>query len=126
MVKIYIALRLILIVLGFAITLPNVCAQGGTQLFDQRRYVPQTTATPSRARTPEPEPIPRGWVIAGVVTAVLAGLVLLFAAIKAWRSSNLFERKYHFPSAGPASLRFGGKHSGGLMAAIDFGGKKID
>jgi hypothetical protein len=126
MVRTHIVLCLVSIVMSLAVMLSNVRAQDGRQLFNERRYIPQTTATPTPARTPESEPIPRGWIIGGVAAALLLGAGLLLAALKAWRSSNLFERNYHFPTAGPAALRFGGKRSGGLMAAVDFSRKEID
>jgi hypothetical protein len=126
MVRTRIVLCLVSTAMSLAVTLSNVRAQGSGQLFNERRYIPQTTATPTRARMPESEPIPRGWIVGGAAAALFLGAGLLLAAIKAWRSSNLFERKYHFPPAGPAALRFGGKRSGGLMAAVDFSRKEID
>jgi hypothetical protein len=102
----------------FAMTSPSMFAQGGKPVFEQQRYVPQFTATPVRHEAPS-EPIPTGWIIAGAAVAVVTVSGLLYAAIKAWRSSSLFERKYHFPPAGSAALRLGGTRCGGFMAAID-------
>ena len=78
----------------------------------------QDTPTPRQYRPPS-EPIPRGWIIAGAALAAFACSAVLYAATKAWRSANLFERKYRFPRGGDAALRFGGNRSGGLMAVIE-------
>ena len=125
MVKTSVTLRLVFFAASLAITLSNVSAQERAKVFNERRNIPQAAAILMLARTPEPEPIPRGWIIGGAAAAFLLGTGLLIAAVKAWRSSNLFERKYHFPPAGPAALRFGGKRSGGLMVAIEFSQKEI-
>ncbi len=92
-------------VILFAAGLSTVVAQSGSQLSEAPR---------GKA------PIPRVWIIAGASVALLAGCGLLYASIRAWRSSNLFDREYHFPPAGPSAMRFGGARSGGLMATINF------
>jgi hypothetical protein len=98
-------LLFVALVILFAAGLSMVVAQSGSQPLEAPR---------GKA------PIPRVWIIAGASVALLAGCGLLYASIRAWRSSNLFDREYHFPPAGPSAMRFGGARSGGLMATIDF------
>ena len=96
-------------------------AQTGGNLFDQRRYVPPPTQAPEVRRGPPPsEPIPEGWIIAGVCTVAVLVLALLFVSVRAWRVSNLFDREYRFPVVRNPALRLGGRRCGGNMAAIDF------
>ena len=45
---------------------------------------------------------------------------IFYAASRAWRSSNVFDRQYRFPEGGEAALRFGATRSGGHMATIKF------
>jgi hypothetical protein len=117
MVKKFLILRLAILLACCAISWSSAFAQGGKPVFEPR-YVPEATVTPVRRLEPT-EPIPRGWFIGGAIVALLAVGGLLYAATKAWRSSTLFGRKYYFPPAGSAALRFGGNRSGGFMAAIE-------
>jgi len=93
--------------------------------FQDRPFgpIPPSTPTPSPKRLLEEpsKPIPRGWIIGGIVAAVLATVALLYGCWRAWRASNLFDRQYRFPKAEAAKLRFGGNKCGGLMATVDFG-----
>ena len=111
-------LRLAFMLMFLAVSAPRAFAQGGTPVF-QRVYVPPPAPMQTRGRIPESEPIPQGWVIAGEATVTLIAAIGLIAAARAWRSSNLFDRKYRFPSGDPAALRFGGNRSGGFMAAVE-------
>jgi hypothetical protein len=114
-------LLFVTLVLVFAATISIVVAQPNSQLFEAGRFGSQTTPTPEGHRRATPsKPIPRGWIIAGAGVALLAGCGLLFASIRAWRTSNLFDREYHLPPAGTAAMRFGGTRNGGLMATINF------
>lgn len=106
-----------------AITSPSAFAQGGKPKFDESHYLPEDRPTPLRLEAPG-KPISRTWVIAGAGVGLLLAGAVLYLAVKAWRSSNVFERKYHFPSAGQAALRLGGKRSGGFMAASEPANKK--
>ena len=114
MVKASLARRLCTLLACLVVTLSNSFAQHDTTSF----AVPEGTVPPRQYRPPS-EPIPRGWIIAGVAIAVLAVAAGLYITLKAWRSANLFERKYRFPNAGNAALRFGGTRNGGLMAVIE-------
>jgi len=83
--------------------------------------IPPPTPTPSPKRiVEESKPIPRSWIITGIVVAVLATLALLYSGYRAWRSSNLFDRQYRFPKGPSAAVRFGGNKCGGLMATVSF------
>lgn len=84
---------------------------------------PTPTPTPRRISLEEEEPIPTSWWVGGIAVAVLALIGILFAASRAWRSSNVFDRQYRFPEGDEAALRFGGTRSGGHMATIQFGPK---
>ncbi len=118
-------LRLALMLLLLGVSAPRAFAQGGTPVFE-RVYVPPQPPTPARGRIPESEPIPQGWIIAGEAAVALISAAVLFAAARAWRSSNLFDRKYRFPSGEPTALRFGGTRSGGFMATIEPAKSKKD
>jgi hypothetical protein len=117
MVKISLTLRLCILAACFVIGSSSVFAQGGTPVF-QPRYAPELKPTPLHYSPPS-EPIPRAWIVGGAAVVFLVGCVLVYAASRAWRSANIFERKYHFPPAGAAALRFGGNRGGGLMATIE-------
>ncbi len=81
---------------------------------------PTPTPTPRHVSLEEEKPIPRSWWIGGIAIVVLALIAILFAASRAWRSSNVFDRQYRFPEGGEAALRFGGTRCGGHMATIQF------
>ncbi len=85
--------------------------------------IPSPTPTPPRKSSLEEDekPIPRGWIIGGLVAAAMLIAALFYGASRAWRSSNLFDRQYHFPVKKEAALRFGGQKSGGHMATVKFG-----
>jgi hypothetical protein len=113
------------VLVGFVISAPLALAQPDPSIFDPRRYVPPPTPPPQPPRPPQPaKSIPRVALITGaVVLLILTGLIL-FRAVRAWRSSNLFDRQYRFPAPDPAALRFGADRCGGQMATINFGGKE--
>jgi hypothetical protein len=117
-VKALLILRVAFLLAILAISVPRGFAQGGTPVF-QRRYVPPPSETPVRGYEPESEPIPNGWIYAGEAVVVLLCAVVLIAAARAWRASNIFERQYRLPSGEPAARRFGGTRSGGFMAVIE-------
>ena len=111
-------LRVAVLLAFLAISLPRGFAQGGTPVF-VRRYIPPQPEAPARQNIPEREPIPQGWIYAIEAVGALLGAIVLFNAVRAWRASKVFERKYAFPSAEPAAVRFGGNCNGGLMAVIE-------
>ncbi len=100
-------------------------------LFQNRPIgaLPPPTATPRPKHyfqdEEEVKPIPRSWWIGGIVIAVLAVVALLYGAARSWRSSNLFDRQYRFPTGGTAALRFGGMRSGGHMATLNLDGETL-
>ena len=116
--KVRFILRLVFLLAILAIGSPRGFAQGGTPVFE-KRYTPVEQEAPVRGYAPPSKPIPRGWLLAGDTLVTLICIVVLVAAARAWRASNIFERKYRFPFGEPAALRFGGKRSGGLMAVIE-------
>ena len=117
MVKISRRLRLCTLLACILMTGSSAFAQGGSPTF-QPRFVPDISPTPRHR--PEPKaPTPRVLIFAGAAVAFISAGVLLYFAIKAWRSANIFERKYRFPRVRSAALRFGGNRSGGAMAAIE-------
>ena len=111
-------LRLAFLLMFLAMSSPCGFAQGGTPVF-QRRYIPPVPEAPARQQIPDREPIPQWLVIAGEVLVALVSIVILIAAIRVWRESNVFGRQYRFPPGEPAALRFGGTRSGGFMAVIE-------
>ena len=64
--------------------------------------------------------MPLSWKIAIVATAFAVAAITLLFSMRAWRSSNLFDREYRFPEVTSVALRLGGNKSGGCMATIDF------
>jgi hypothetical protein len=73
----------------------------------------QTQIEPAASR-----PLPLGWEI--TIALLVAGAVgtAIYFCLRAWRSSNLFDRQYRFPKMENAALRFGANKSGGFMATI--------
>jgi hypothetical protein len=68
-------------------------------------------------------PISSGWkiVVAIVIALTAAALATgLCFAMRAWRSSNLFDRQYRFPAVPEVALRLGASKSGGCMATLVF------
>jgi hypothetical protein len=59
-------------------------------------------------------------LIAGAAVLLFVSVILLVRSVRAWRSSNLFDRQYRFPAPGPAALRFGGNRCGGQLATLTF------
>jgi hypothetical protein len=89
--------------------------------------ISQPSSTPSIAsqasenmQTVASKPMSRVLKI-GIAVAVisLSSIGLLFA-IRAWRTSNLFDREYYFRRPNSVALRLGAKKSGGCMATISF------
>lgn len=118
MVKVILILRLAFLLMFLTISSPRIFAQGGTPVF-QRRYLPPAPEPPAREQIPDSEPIPEGWIFAGEAVLALGAVVILIAAARAWRESNIFGRQYRFPASESAARRFGGTRSGGLMAVIE-------
>src|SRR3954453_20815792 len=67
-----------------------------------------------------PTAIPFGLKLALALLALLALAAAFYFALRAWRSSNLFQRQYQFPEPGHVPLRLGAARSGGRMATINF------
>jgi hypothetical protein len=95
-------------------------------LFASTSFSQTETPTPegpsefARAQAAPSKPIPRVWKVTIVaIGLVVAGSALLFS-MRAWRSSNLFDREYRFPRVTNAALRLGANKSGGCMATINF------
>ena len=92
-------------------------------LFEERPFgpLPPPTEPPAPRHVledAERKPIPRAWLIGGALAAAVVLLLLLWGALRAWRSSNLFDQQYRFPPIGEAAVRLGGKKSGGHSAQI--------
>jgi hypothetical protein len=116
----------VFVLIGFAIFAPLAFAQPDPSIFDQRRYVPQETPRPEAERTPPSKPIPKVVLIAGAAALLLVSGILLVRSVRAWRSSNLFDRQYRFPAPGPVALRFGGNRCGGQLATLTFRGAEVN
>lgn len=112
----------IILALLFAITSATALAQSSAELMGQRRLPPQPPARPEYHPTEPPsEPIPEGWIIAGACLAAAAVVALLYRSVRVWRSSDIFDREYHFPRGESPAIRLGAKRNGGQMATIHFG-----
>ena len=85
----------------------------------------ETRSGMAQSEPVQAKPIPLGWKIAGVATVAIGiGFVLAYS-LRAWRSSNLFDREYRFPAIGAVAFRLGGNKSGGCMSIIEFGGRPV-
>ena len=125
MKKTILILRLLFLLAVLAISPGRSFAQGGTPIFQPRYAPPPPPEMPARGVIPE-QPIPKGLIIAVEAVVALIFAVVVIVAIRAWRSANIFGRKYRFPSGEPAALRFGGTRSGGFMAVIEPAKEKKD
>lgn len=67
-----------------------------------------------------PVGMPFGLKVGLALLALLALGIAFYFALRAWRSSNLFQRQYHFPVPKDVALRLGASRSGGCMATINF------
>src|SRR3954462_4722974 len=67
-----------------------------------------------------PTASPFGLKLAVALVALLALVAAFYFALRAWRSSNLFQRQYQFPEPRHVPLRLGASRSGGRMATINF------
>jgi hypothetical protein len=114
----------VFVLVGFAISAPLAFAQPDPSIFDERRYVPHEPPPPPDAERPPTlaKPLPRAVLIAGTAAILLVSSLVLVKSVRAWRSSNLFDRQYRFPEPGPAALRFGGNRCGGHLATLKFRG----
>jgi hypothetical protein len=102
------------VVLVMAVTSSIAAAQVQESNRDSPAVMDEPQAAPVR-------PIPRGWKIAIVaIVAVGSGFALAFS-VRAWRSSNLFDRQYRFPPVVAVGFRLGANRSGGRMVTIEFG-----
>ncbi len=95
-------------------------------IFDPRPVgvIPPPTPTPrysGRTEAEEEKPIERVWLFVGGGVVLLLGAGVLWFALGAWRSSNLFDRQYLFPESEAADLRLGGLKCGGHLAQVQFG-----
>lgn len=97
-------------------------------LFRNRPFGPKPPPTPTPAKRikQETRPIPVGWFIAGGAIVALLIVALLYRSVRAWRSSNFFDRQYRFPTGGAAAVRLGGHKCGGHMATIHFGARQAE
>jgi hypothetical protein len=94
-------------------------------LFSQTEApTPEVPSAFARAQRVPSKPIPLSWKIAIATTALAVAASTLLFSMRAWRSSNLFDREYRFPAAANVALRLGANKSGGCMATIDFSGGK--
>lgn len=108
-----------------AVPAPLAFSQPGPNPFDDDRFLASQTPTPTASvlapeQPPAKKPMPRTLKTSIVATLIVACLVVLAFAVRAWRTGNLFDREYRFPSVPSAAIRLGAKRSGGCMAAITF------
>jgi len=82
---------------------------------------PDSSSALAEGQHAYPKPIPVGWKIAIVAIVAMGGGFAVAFSLRAWRSSNLFDRQYRFPAGKTAALRLGANKSGGCMATIEFG-----
>jgi hypothetical protein len=111
----------LLLGLGFAVAAPLAPAQPDPSIFRPQNIPQQQTASEPGRALPPSKPIPRGFIFAGAVVVFLIAALLLFKAVGAWRSSNLFDRQYRFPHPAAIPARLGGARCGGQMATLNFG-----
>ncbi len=91
--------------------------------FKERPFgpVPPPTPTPMRKKIEPPaEPIPKGWIIAGIAVVALGVAAFLYGSARQWHSENLFDRQYRFPRNKNVAARFGAKRCGGHLATVRF------
>jgi hypothetical protein len=81
---------------------------------------PEVPSAFARVQRVQSKPMPLSWKIAIAATAFVVGASALLFSMRAWRSSNLFDREYRFHEVTNVALRLGAKKSGGCMATIDF------
>lgn len=91
-----------------------------TLLSQTETPTPEVPSAFARVQSVQSKPIPLSWKIAIAGTALVVAASALLFSVRAWRSSNLFDREYRFPEGTNAALRLGAKKSGGCMATIDF------
>ena len=82
---------------------------------------PDSSSALAQGQRAHPKPIPVGWKIAIVAIVAMGGGFAVAFSLRAWRSSNLFDRQYRFPAVDTAAIRLGANKSGGCMATIEFG-----
>jgi|ERR1700682_1323537 len=92
-----------------------------TSLAQTETPPPEVASEFAPAQSVRSKPIPLPWKIAIVATGLVVAASALLVSVRAWRSSNLFDREYRFPSVTNVALRLGANKSGGGMATIDFG-----
>jgi hypothetical protein len=91
-----------------------------TLLSQTETPTPEVPSAFARVQRVQSKPIPLGWKIAIAATAFVVAVSTLLFSMRAWRSSNLFDREYRFPAVTNAALRLGANKSGGGMATVDF------
>ena len=103
--------------------MPAPTSAGG--LFQDKPFGPLPPPTPTPPiqirEFEDPKPIHFGWYVGGAVVTAATILLLLWGAARAWRSSNLFDRQYYFPTDPEPALRLNAVRCGGHMATIDLG-----
>lgn len=91
--------------------------------FSQESSRPSPSATVEETPSAMVRPhvvhkLPMKVKIAIAVTTLVGGAAALAFSARRWSSWNLFGRQYRFPVMPNASIRLGGKRSGGRMGTI--------
>jgi hypothetical protein len=81
---------------------------------------PDVPAAAIEQQVPQGKPLPVGWKITIVALGAMGTGFAIAFAMRAWRSSNLFDRQYRFPAVPSGEQRLGANKSGGFMATIEF------